>query len=390
MIRPARRLAAGGLQLRLGAAYATYFLALGIQLPYLPLWLQHQGLGPEAIGVALAVPMVTRLVATPVLGLLSDRLGRPKALLAVLSVLTAAGMVALAASGSAFAIFVVLGLMAMSWYPGLSLLDSYTSRQARAGRGDYGRARQWGSGSFLVANLIGGWLVGATGAGAVVLLMLAGQLTHVGATLALPELPRGARQPSPLSGRAARLGLLAGILAAALVQASHAQFYAFASVHWAQQGYALGTIGLLWAVGVAAEMVMFRFGSRVVVRFGPHLLIVAGGLVAVVRFAALAADPPFALLLPLQLLHAFTFGATYLGTVELIARSVSEHRAGAGQTAAAWTGGVAMAGANIASGRLWEAFGPHAFLVSCGIAAAGALLAIAAMRLQPHRSASGG
>lgn len=380
----------GGIQARLGAAYATYFLALGIQIPYLPLWFQHQGLGPEAIGVALAVPMVTRLVATPVLGFLSDRLGRPKAVLCVLSVLTAAGMAALAVSGSALAIFIVLGLMAMSWYPGLSLLDSYTSRQARAGRGDYGRARQWGSGSFLVANLVGGWLVGAAGAGAVVVLMFAGQLTHVGATFALPELPRGARQSALLSGRTARLGLLAGILAAALVQASHAQLYAFASVHWAKQGYSLATIGLLWAAGVAAEMVMFRFGSRLVVRFGPHLLIVAGGVTAVARFAALSADPPLALLLPLQVLHAFTFGATYLGTVELIARSVSEHRAGTGQTAASWTSGVAMAGANLASGPLWAAFGPSAFLVSCGIAAAGALLAIAAARLQPHTSASGG
>lgn len=375
---------------RLGGAYATYFLALGIQIPFLPLWFQHQGLGPQAIGVALAVPMLTRLVATPFLGLLSDRLGRPKAVLVALAVATALGMAALAISREALAIFIVLGLMALSWFPSLALLDSYASRQAKAGRADYGRARQWGSASFLGANLAGGVLVGWLGAGSVVLLMLAGHLTYVLATFALPELPRAARAPSPIVGRKARLGLLAGIIAAALVQASHALLYAFASVHWAGEGYALATIGVLWAVGVAAEMMMFRFGTRLVVRFGPYMLIAAGGLVAVVRFAAMAGDPPLVLLVPLQLLHAFTFAATYLGTVELVARSVSEHRAGAGQTAAAWTSSLFMAAANVASGPLWAHFGVLAFLASCGLGLAGAATAFFASRLQPHNSGSGG
>ncbi|MFS8038091.1 MFS transporter [Xanthobacter sp. AM11] len=383
---------AGGpcVQRRLAAAYATYFIALGIQIPYLPLWFQQRGLGPEAIGIALAVPMLARLVATPLLGLLSDRLGRPRALLVALALATVLGMGALAASREAFAIFVVLGLMSLCWFPGLALLDSYASRLAKAKRADYGRARQWGSASFLVANVAGGAFIGGLGAGSVVLLMLAGHLTHVLATAALPELPPAERRAMPLNGRRARLGLLAGIVAGAVVQASHAPLYAFASVHWAQEGVSLTTIGLLWAAGVAAEMVLFRFGTGLVARFGPHRLIAAGGMAALVRFAAMAGDPPLELLFPLQLLHAFTFGATYLGTVELIARSVSEHRAGAGQTAAAWTTSLFMATANVASGPLWQQFGPMTFLAAGVVGLAGTGVALLAGWLQPHRSGAGG
>lgn len=378
------------LRLRLGWAYATFYLALGIQMPYLPLWFQHQGLGPQAIGVALAIPMLARLVATPVLGILSDRIGRPKAVLVGLALATVAGMAALAASRDVLAIFIVLGLMAMAWFPSFSLLDSYTSRQARAGRGDYGAARQWGSASFLVANLAGGALVAMLGAGSVVMLMLACHLSYVVATLTLPELPRAAVAPHPAAGGRARLGLLVGIVASALVQASHAQLYAFASVNWQAAGLALTTIGALWATGVAAEMVLFRFGTRLLVRLGPHRLIALGGVAAVVRFAGMAAEPPLPLLFLLQLLHAFTFGATYLGMVELVARNVSEHRAGTGQTGAAWIGSLAMSAANVASGPLWIAFGPLSFLASCGIGFAGTLAAVAASRLQPHSSGSGG
>ncbi|TLX44136.1 MFS transporter [Xanthobacter autotrophicus] len=363
---------------------------MGIQVPYLPLWFQDRGLGPEAIGIALAVPMLARLVSTPLLGLLSDRLGRPKALLAALALAAACGMAMLALSVDFAAILVTLAFTALAWMPSLSLLDSYASRQARAGRADYGKARQWGSASFLVANLVGGALLGMLGAGSVVLMMLAGQLAYVLATLALPELPRPEPRPAPITGRRARLGVLAGIVAAALVQASHATLYAFASVSWKAQGYSLATIGVLWAVGVAAEMALFRFGTRLVVRFGPHVLIAVGGIAAVVRFAAMATDPPLAVLVPLQMLHAFTFAATFLAMVELVSRSVSEHRSGTGQTAAAWIGSILMSSANVASGPLWAAFGPMAFLVSSAIGLAGALAALLAARLQPHSSGSGG
>ncbi|MFG1381675.1 MFS transporter [Xanthobacter versatilis] len=378
------------LKLRLGGAYAAFFLAMGIQLPYLPLWFQHRELGPEAIGVALAVPMLARLVSMPLLGLLSDRLGRPKALLVALAVATACGMVLLALSADFLVILVVLAFTALAWMPSLSLLDSYASRQARAGQADYGKARQWGSASFLVANLVGGALVGMLGAGSVVLMMLAGQLAYVLATLALPELPRPEPRPAPVSGRRARLGVLAGIVAAALVQASHATLYAFASVSWKAQGYSFTAIGVLWAVGVAAEMALFRFGTRLVVRFGPHALIAVGGITAVVRFAVMASEPPLAVLVLLQLLHAFTFAATFLAMVELVSRSVSEHRSGTGQTAAAWIGSILMSSANVASGPLWAAFGPLTFLVSSAIGLAGALTALLAARLQPHSSGSGG
>lgn len=388
--RSGGRPALASLGLRLGATYASFFLALGILQPYLPLWLQERGLGPEAIGFALAVPMLTRLAATPVLGLLSDWLGRPKAVLLALALATVIAMAGLAFAPTLPAILVMLGLMAAAWFPGFSLLDSYTSRQARAGRADYGKARQWGSAAFLAANLAGGAVIGWLGAGSVVLLMLAGHLTYVLATLALPELPRAAPRPSPLRGRRARLGFLAGIVAAGLVQASHAVLYLFGTVHWKADGLSLSTIGILWAVGVAAEMALFRVGSRLMVRFGPYRLIALGGGAAVVRFAVTAADPPLALLVPLQLLHALTFGATFLAMVELVERSVSDHRSGTGQTTAAWTGSLLMASANVAAGPLWSAFGPLAFLAGCGLGALGALAALGAAWLQPHSSGSGG
>ena len=58
---------------RLAAFYAALFVALGVQLPFLPLWLAAKGLDAGAIGVALALPMVVRVFAIPLATRRADR-----------------------------------------------------------------------------------------------------------------------------------------------------------------------------------------------------------------------------------------------------------------------------------------------------------------------------
>lgn len=383
------------LKVGLAAAFATFYLPLGVQMPYLPLWLQHRGLDPQQIGIAIAVPLVTRLFATPVLGFLSDKMGRPRATLSVLAAMTLLTTSLLVFSTEPLVIFVVVGLIAISWNPSFALLDSYASRQARAGRADYGQSRQWGSAAFLVANVVGGMVITLTGAGSVVLWLVLGHLCYLLVSLTLPELPAPARPVVHEEGREKiPLALALGVVAVALVQASHALLYAFASVHWRAEGWSLTTIGFLWATGVAAEIALFRFGTRLMGRFGPYQLIVFGGFAALLRFGAMAFDPPLMLLFPLQLLHGFTFGATYLGMVEMVAHGVSAHRSGSGQSLAAWTVNIFMSAATVASGPLWVALGAEAFAVSAALGLAGALLAMVIHRRfgspQPQSSVSGG
>ena len=72
---------------------------------------------------------------------------------------------------------------------------------------------------------------------------------------------------------------------------------------------------------------------------------------AAVRWGAMAFDPPVLLLVPLQCLHALSFGATFLGTLGLMTRSPARawrHRAGLSRgrarlvMAAAWPLGPAL------------------------------------------------
>ena len=51
-------------------------------------------------------------------------------------------------------------------------------------------------------------------------------------------------------------------MAAALIQGSHAAYYAFASINWQAQGLGGLTIAGLWVLGVLAEIVVFALSPR--------------------------------------------------------------------------------------------------------------------------------
>src|SRR5437764_6493182 len=58
---------------RVAAFYAALFVTLGVQLPFLPVWLAAKGLDASAIGLVLAVPMILRVFAIPLAARGADR-----------------------------------------------------------------------------------------------------------------------------------------------------------------------------------------------------------------------------------------------------------------------------------------------------------------------------
>ena len=181
------------------------------------------------------------------------------------------------------------------------------------------------------------------------------------------------------------------------MQAAHAVFYTFGTLHWRELGLSTGWSGALWAISVIAEVALFAYSARVVRRIGPVELIVLGLGAAVVRWLAMGFDPPLALLVPLQLLHALTFGATHLGAIHFIGRAVPEDQAGTAQALyASVTGGIAMGGAMLIAGPLYAAYAGRAYWAMAVLAAVALVASLALIRvwrttaIQPQSAASGG
>src|SRR5262249_198191 len=165
------------------------------------------------------------------------------------------------------------------------------------------------------------------------------------------------------------------------IQASHAVYYGFSALQWSAAGLDGTLIAALWALGVAAEIVLFALQSRLPPFFEPIVLLVTGACGGVLRWIGMALDPPACVLAALQLLHALSFGATHLGALMFLARHTPPAQAATAQGYLAMASGVAMAGAMALSGVLYRDFGSAAYAAMALTTIAGGACGLIARRL---------
>jgi PPP family 3-phenylpropionic acid transporter len=194
--------------------------------------------------------------------------------------------------------------------------------------------------------------------------------------------PRGEAPPQPtakLHNRLRQPGFLAIAAAGSFVQASHAVYYGFATLDWSAKGFDGATIGLLWALGVAAEIVLFACAGWLRA-IGATTLILIGAAGGIIRWTLMVFDPPLALLAPLQVLHALSFGATHLGTMQYLSESAPEGSRAAAQGDIATANSLMMAAASAIAGLLYGASGSFAYATMAALAVAGGVFAFIAAR----------
>jgi len=210
----------------------------------------------------------------------------------------------------------------------------------------------------------------------VLLLVLAASAVLAAACVGMPASePMGA----PRRGRWTALGRLAGdrgfwlfVVSAAALQASHQLYYGFGTLYWRDLGFSDMVIGVLWAEGVVAEIVLFWYSAPLVARFGPLGLMALGGAAGILRWSLMGVSTGLGAAAALQLLHALTFGASHLGAMHFMARRVPPGAAASAQSLySALSAGFGSGLVMLAAGALYAAYGGQAYPCMALLSAAG-------------------
>ena len=260
------------LAFRLAVFNVFVFSIAGVALPFWPVWLKSRGLDAGQVGLLLSLAYWIRVVGNPFIPRWADRIGLKRALI-------------LAAAGSFFfyALFGFTGgfwhLLLLTTLSGLCLTalgplnESLMIGLSATGRIDYGRVRVWGSLSFIATGLGAGALLVGRDADMILLLMLAALLGTVLSAFQLPPVERHGALGSALGWRTlvADRPFLLVVAVSALLQSSHGVLYGFGTLHWLAAGYDKDTVGLLWAIGTGAEILLFWLASAVGRRVGVGL-----------------------------------------------------------------------------------------------------------------------
>ena len=286
--------------------YGVLYAGFGVQSPYLPSLLEGRNLTPEAIATLLAAGTAIRLVAGPAAGRLADIIDAPKAVLAACS--AAAALVALGylQPTGIWLLFLVGVLHSAALRPLAPLTDTLALGSAAPGPSEgaaqrhfhYGWLRGAGSAAFICGTLLSGQAIARSGITAAVWLN-AGLLTTaaLAARLAPVLQPTGVATRRVVTdgairglGALLRLPLYRRIIGvAALILGSHAMHDSFAVIRWDASGIGPSTVGLLWSLSVASEVVVFFFVGRPLLdRIGPARAAMLAAAAGIVRWGVMA------------------------------------------------------------------------------------------------------
>ena len=368
--------------LRFALFYGAVFFVLGVLLPFWPIWLQSRGLSAADIGIILAVGPWMRILVDPVITRAADHSGGGRRMLVFVAAVSLIAFSGFALVSSFWLILLITLVFAPSYHALIPLGDSQAMSAVLRHGLDYGRLRLWGSVTFILGTLGIGALLTGRDPDLILIVVGTGLIVVLVTTLLLREQneTRGHARWADVMGFVRQPRFLAFVLAASAVQASHAVLNGFSGIHWKAAGHSELVVGLLWGGSVLVEIILFAFSGAVVARLGASRLLVLGAAAALVRWLILAETTALPGLVVAQLLHAVTFGATYLATMHFIAGNAPEGLKATAQGAYASVSGVVMGLALIASGNLYGAFAGGAFYGMAGLSALALVMAFAVRR----------
>jgi len=346
---------------QLAGFYFFYFAWLGAFAPFFSVYLDAAGLSPLEIGVVMALPPVTRIVAPHLWGWLADTGGRHVRLVRAAVLAGTVCWLGLFASTAFLWICAVVLAAGFFLSAALPLVEATTLTHLGAETGRYGAIRLWGSIGYIVAVLGVGYALDCFPVRALLWIVAASLL----GTLVFACLVPDAEQPEATAGRLPighvlkQPAIIALIAACALMAVAHGPYYTFYSIHLVDHGYSKGLTGWLWALGVVCEIAIFLWLPRLYGAFTLRGILIASFALAAVRFLVIGWGAESLLLLLLaQTLHAASFGSFHAAAIGIVHQLFRGGNQARGQAIyGSLTFGVGGTLGSLASGYTWEPLG---------------------------------
>lgn len=361
---------------RLSGFYFFYFASLGAMLPYWSVYLFSLGFDAKSIGELVAILMVTKIISPNIWGWIADHTGKRMAIVRFGSVSAIVAFAGILFVTSYWWIAAVMLVYSFFWNATLPQFEATTFSHLGKKVNKYSSIRLWGSVGFILAVWLLGvsieqWTVGIVPYSLIVLFIIIWLMS-----LIVPESAAGhlALDHEPLRVILKRPAVTGLLLSCFLMQASHGAYYVFFTPYMTDHGYTMASIGSLWALGVAAEVVVFMFMNRLFHKYNFRFLLLFSLFIAVLRWSLLSVyvEQLFVVVI-IQLMHAATFGIYHAAAIHLIHIYFPGRHQGKGQALySSISFGAGGALGSYVSGVSWDSLGSNVtFLIASGMALSG-------------------
>lgn len=367
--------------------FFAYYGFIGVFTPYASLFFSEKGMSVAQIGVLMSLMQVMRIFGPNLWGWVADRSQKRVLVLratALAAALSFGGMFFGQTFAQFLAVMIVVNLFTGAQGP---LSEALMLSEMRGDLSRYGRIRLWGSVGFIVSVTAAGELLDRFGIRLMpwIAFALLGMVFLVSLRMQESTQAHAGHGTPSVRQLLRRREVIAFFASTFLMIAAHSALYVYLSLYLAQLGYSKIVIGMMWSLGVVAEIVFFFYQAPIFRRFGVRRLMLASLLAAVVRFAMIAyLAHSWIWLLIAQILHAVTFGAHHSASVAMLQKWFSGPLQARGQALfISISYGLGGSIGGLVLGATWDKFGAQlVYLVAACFALAGAGAAMLSYRWQ--------
>jgi MFS transporter, PPP family, 3-phenylpropionic acid transporter len=345
---------------KLSGFYFFYFSSLGVLIPYWSLYLKSLGYNSLIIGSLIAILPATKLIAPYIWGWLADYTRRSMFIIRVASILALLSFSLVFVSDQLWWLTVAMLLFSFFWNAILPQFEALTLNHLGNDSHRYSMIRLWGSLGFITIVVLIGDLLQSSDADIIPLVVL---ITFVFISLTSFLVPEKLNVPhvdhSPIWHVIKQPKVLAFLVVCFLMLFSHGPYYTFYTIYLEDNGYSTYMIGMLWAVGVLAEVIIFLLMHRLLPMFGARKLLIVTLLLTTLRWLLIGFFvDDLSILFLAQLLHAFSFGVFHAVGISLVHEYFTGSHQGRGQALYASTSyGAGVAAGSLISGMVWDWWG---------------------------------
>ncbi len=345
----------------LSGYYFFFFASLGAFLPYWGLYLKTLGFDPQAIGELMAVIMVTKVIGPNIWGWIADHTGAYMRMIRVAALIAVLAFSALLWVVDYWLILGALAFFSFFWNAALPLFEATTMNHLGDDVHHYSKIRLWGSIGFIFSVTALAPVFDRFDMRILPSIVLALLICIWLNTLWVKD--RKSQSPEEhhprLLGTLKQQIVVCLLIACMLTQASHGPYYTFFSIYLEGYGYSRTLIGMLWALGVVAEIVVFLFMHHWLYLFGARNLFLIALLFTVVRWLLIANQAQdLSIMLLAQLMHAASFGLYHAAAIQMIHKLFPGKLQGRGQALySSLSFGLGGAIGSFLSGYVWNGLG---------------------------------
>lgn len=354
---------------RLSSFYFFYFAVVGALTPYWGVYLKSLGYSSQDVGFITAIILGTRIIAPNFWGWLADKTQQRLRIIRQGSAIACLFFAGVLISNQYAWLVLVISCYTFFWHAILPQFEvitlSYLGNQYQR----YGQIRLWGSIGFIAAVVGLGLLFDYLPIRFLPITILSFLLLIFLSSLSLTAIPVQ-KTPEFSQGFFSLVfqpAIVCFLVSSFLLQLSHGPYYTFYSLYLQEHyEYSSTATGLLWALGVLAEVAIFLVMPKIMHRVDVRNLLLITFLISAFRWYLIGYCAEWLwVLLFAQLLHAVTFGIAHAASIEIVRSHFKGAHQGQGQALySSLSFGAGGAVGALIGGLLWDHSASLTFLVA--------------------------